>query len=213
MSVRPLLLMAHGAGAPSSHPWMQRFRGLLGEIGRAETFDYAYAQAGRRAPDRLPRLIQTHRDALAHHRRSGEPVVLVGKSMGGRVGCHLALEERVDALVCLGYPLVGASPRAPVRDAVLYTLETPILFVQGTRDRLCPLDRLAQVRDRMRTAHALHVVPDGDHSLEARKRFLREQGETQDDLDAAIVAAIRTFLEEHGVLRRAAPAPALDVPG
>lgn len=192
-----LLLFAPGAGAPCTSPWMQAWAARLATLGRVVAFDYDYAKAGRKAPDRLPRLIEAHRAALAEA-RAGHPgcgrVVLCGKSMGARVGCHLALEEPVAGVVCLGYPLIGAGKSKPVRDAVLLALDTPILFVQGTRDRLCPLDRLEQVRGRMRARSLLHVVEDGDHSLEITRRHARAQGITQQASDDAALEAIAGFV-------------------
>ena len=124
----------------------------------------------RKRPDPLHRLIEAHRAALEELKRSHSgPVALVGKSMGGRVGCHVALVERVEAIVCLGYPLCGAGDRAKLRDKVLTDLRTPILFVQGTRDPLCPLDLLDDVRKRMTAPSMLHVVDGGDHSLMVSK--------------------------------------------
>jgi predicted alpha/beta-hydrolase family hydrolase len=71
-------------------------------------FDYPYLSEGRKRPDPLPKLIAAHVAALAEARRShAGPVVLIGKSMGGRVGCHVALQEAVSAVVRLGYPLCG----------------------------------------------------------------------------------------------------------
>jgi predicted alpha/beta-hydrolase family hydrolase len=194
---RPLLLFAPGAGAPSTSPWMSAWAERLATLGEVVRLDYPYLRAGRRSPDRLPVLVAAHREALAAARagRPG-PVVLAGKSMGSRVGCHLALEEPVDALVCLGYPLRGA--RGQLRDEVLLALRTPILFVQGTRDALCPLDALASVRRRLKAPSALHVVEGGDHSLEVGVRALRAAGETQADVDARILGAIAAFLREHG---------------
>src|SRR5919198_1348059 len=110
------------------------------------------------------------------------PVVLAGKSMGSRVGCHVALEDPVAALVCLGYPLRGA--RGELRSEVLLALRTPVLFVQGSRDPLCPLDALEDVRRRMAATSALHVVEGGNHSLEVGVRELRARGETQESVDA-----------------------------
>ena len=132
----PLVLFAPGAGAPSSSPWMRAWAGRLGAFGRVVSMDYPYALEGRGRPDPLPRLIAAHRAALAAARTDGA-VVLAGKSMGGRVGCHVALEERTLALVCLGYPLRGVTGKR--RDQVLLALRTPVLFVQGARDALCPL--------------------------------------------------------------------------
>jgi len=192
---RPLVLFAPGAGAPSSSPWMSAWAERLGTLGDVVRLDYPYVLAGRRSPDRLPVLVEAHRAALAAARagRSG-PVVLAGKSMGSRVGCHVALEERVDALVCLGYPLRGV--RGELRSEVLLALRTPILFVEGSRDALCPLDALEEVRRRMRAPSALHVVEGGNHSLEVGVRALRAAGETQADVDARALAAIAAFLRE-----------------
>ncbi len=195
-SSRPLLLFAPGAGAPSSSPWMSAWAERLGALGDVVRFDYPYMRAGRRSPDKLPVLVAAHREALAAAREGRRgPVVLAGKSMGSRVGCHLALEEPVNALVCLGYPLRGAA--GALRSEVLLALRTPVLFVQGTRDALCPLDALEDVRRRMRAPSALHRVEGGNHSLEVGRRALRDAGETQDDLDARILAAVAAFLRDH----------------
>lgn len=193
---RPLFVFAHGAGAPSSSAWMLGWRRRLETLGKVVAFDYPYMREGRRSPDRLPKLIETHREALAAARRGHRgPVVLIGKSMGGRVGCHLALEEPVDALVCLGYPLKGAGKTGAVRDEVLRALSTPILFVQGTRDPLCPLDLLEKVRKKMKAESELFVVEAGNHSLQATKTQLKASGETQDDVDARILDAIAGFVK------------------
>lgn len=108
--------------------------------------------------------------------------------MGGRIGCHVALEEKVNGVVCLGYPLCGGGDRSKLRDQVLRDLRTPILFVQGTRDPLCPLDLLEGVRREMTAQNFLHVAEGGDHSLLVRKKDLAN--ETQDDVDQRIAKAI-----------------------
>ena len=191
----PLFLFAPGAGAPSSHPWMQHWSELLRTIGAVRTFDYPYMIEGRKRPDPLPRLIAAHRDALAEVRGSHRGrVILIGKSMGSRVGCHVSLEAEVNALVCLGYPLCGGGDPAKLRDKVLIGLSRPILFVQGTRDALCPLDLLERVRAQMTAPNELQVVDGGDHSLRVSKTQLRSRGETQDDVDRRILETIRTFV-------------------
>src|SRR6266568_9447598 len=147
----PFFLFASGAGAPSSHPWMQSWKTHLTNIGRVQVFDYDYMRENRKRPDSLPQLIAAHRTALAQDRqRTDGATVLIGKSMGGRIGCHVALEENVDAVVCLGYPLCAMGDRTKLRDEVLRALRTPILFVQGTRDSLCPLDLFECVRAKMK---------------------------------------------------------------
>ncbi len=208
-----LLLFAPGAGAPSSHPWMQRWRERLQEIGEVETFDYPYMREGRKRPDRLPQLIAAHRQVLAQLvnrvvtqseaspgfpsrsvNRADFPLFLIGKSMGGRIGCHVALEERVNGVICLGFPLCAMGDRARLRDEVLRALRTPILLVQGTRDTLCPLDLLEGVRVEMKAPNVLHVVEGGDHSLAVSKRQLQTDGKTQEDVDRQILETIARFV-------------------
>jgi predicted alpha/beta-hydrolase family hydrolase len=172
---------------------MRRWAGHLSALGPVVPLDYPYAKAGRRRPDPLPVLLEAHREALrAARERHPGPVVLAGKSMGSRVGCHLSLEEEVRALLCLGYPLVGRS--GSVRDEVLVSLRTPVLFVQGTRDPLCPLDRLEAVRGRMSAPSTLHRVEGGDHSLEVSAAALRAAGGSQAGTEASALDAIRAFL-------------------
>jgi predicted alpha/beta-hydrolase family hydrolase len=178
--------------------WKQR----LDPLGRVVPFDYPYQRAGKKSPDRPPVLVSSHRAELERLGTGHEgPIVLIGKSMGGRIGCHVAVElaraeaaasARPSALVCLGYPLVA--PGGAVRDEVLLELRTPVLFVQGTRDAMCPLERLASVRERMRAPNELHAVEGGDHSLLVQKRRLVEQGLTQADVDEHIFAAVEAFL-------------------
>ena len=189
----PSFLFAPGAGAPSSSDWMRAWRARLSSIGEVQTFDYPYMRAKRRAPDRLPALIDAHRAALAELRASAAgPIFLIGKSMGGRIGCHAALEEAVAGLICLGYPLKSGATGA-LRDQVLLSLQTPILFVQGTRDPLCPLDLLAEVRARMTAPSTLLIVEGGDHSLAVSAAVRQARGETQADSDARVLTAIRSF--------------------
>ena len=206
---RRLIVFAPGAGAPSSHPWMQTWKQRLSEIGEVETFDYDYMRVGRKRPDPLPQFIAAHRAALGtfvdresrsvnREELSTPRLLLVGKSMGGRIGCHVALEEKIDGLICLGYPLCAMGDRTKLRDEVLRALSTPILFVQGTRDALCPLDLLELIRAEMKAPNSLYVVEGGDHSLRVPKRQLQAAGETQEDVDGRILQAISKFVSALG---------------
>lgn len=128
-------------------------------------------------------------------------MILIGKSMGGRIGCHVSLEEPASGLVCLGYPLCGGGDPRKLRDKVLRELRTPILFVQGTRDALCPLDLLENVRNEMTAPNFLYVVEGGDHSLIVTKTQLKSAGETQDQVDERVLAAISQFAGRLGETR------------
>jgi predicted alpha/beta-hydrolase family hydrolase len=193
--MKPFFLFAPGAGAPSSHPWIQGWKQRLAQFGDVLAFDYNYMIQGRRRPDPLPQLIATHRKALATLRaKTAGEIFLIGKSMGGRVGCHVALEEKVDGLICLGYPLCAMGDLSKLRDHVLRDLRTPILFVQGTRDPLCPLDLLERVRSEMTAPNFLHIVEGGDHSLILRKKDLGN--ETQGDINQRVLKAMANFVNQ-----------------
>ena len=191
--MKPTFLFAPGAGAPSSHRWMDGWKKRLALIGDVVTFDYNYMLQGRKRPDPLRQLIATHRKTLTAVRaQSSGPIFLIGKSMGGRIGCHISLEEKVSGLICLGYPLCAMGNRTKLRDQVLRDLRTPILFVQGTRDTLCPLDLLEGIRPQIMAPNFLHLVEGGDHSLMVRKKDLGN--ETQEDVDQRIASAIGHFV-------------------
>src|SRR5207244_13154239 len=130
----------------------------------------------------------------ARESHQSDSIILIGMSMGARVGCHVSLEENVDALVCLGYPLCAMSDRTNLRDDVLRDVTTPILFVQGTRDSLCPLDLLERARADMKAPNFLHVVETGDHSLRVSKRQLQGSNQTQEDVDQRVFQSIAEFI-------------------
>jgi len=174
---------------------MRRWTALLETIGAVRTLDYAYMREGGKRPDPLPKLVAAHTEALREARETlAGPAVLIGKSMGSRIGCHVALKEKVGAMICLGYPLCGGGDPAKLRDQVLRELTTPILFVQGTRDSLCPLILLEQVRGEMSAPNELYVVEGGDHSLAVTKTELKAKGQTQDQVEQSVLLAIRQFL-------------------
>src|SRR5438093_11737237 len=196
--MKPLFLFAPGAGAPSTHLWMQQWKVRLQTIGDVEIFDYGYTREHRKRPDPLPKLVATHRKALsqARERHPAGSTILIGKSMGGRIGCHVSPTEKVDGLICLGYPLCAMGDRTKLRDEVLRALATPMLFVQGARDSLCPLDLLQSVRAEMKAPNFLHLVEGGDHSLRVPKRQLQATGETQPNIDQRILSAIVGFVDQ-----------------
>jgi uncharacterized protein len=176
---------------------MQAWKKRLETIGDVAVFDYSYMREGRKRPDLPPQLIAVHRQALATARRStsARSTILIGKSMGGRIGCHVSLEEKVDGLICLGFPLCAMGDRTKLRDEILRRLATPVLFVQGTRDSFCPLDLLERVRGEMTAPNFLHVVEGGDHSLLVSKTALSAARETQNDVDQRILEAIVGFVD------------------
>lgn len=180
---------------------MRAWSDRLSACGKVITFDYPYMQQGRRTPDRQPQLIAAHTQAAkqAQQDSPGAALVLMGKSMGSRIGCHVAAagEASVKALVCFGYPLRSASSGKSRAD-ILCELRAPILFIQGTRDPLCPLPELETLLPTLQAPNQLMVVDGADHSLVVTKRALAARQETQHNVDERILQEIKTFLTMHG---------------
>ena len=122
-------------------------------------------------------------------------MVAAGKSMGGRIASQLAADGILDpaGLLFLGYPLHPAGRRDKLRDAHLYDLDVPLLFVAGTRDSLCDLELLQGVLNRLGAAWEVEVVEGGDHSFKMRKSDGVAQEEVYDRVAARSVSWLRNF--------------------
>jgi len=185
------VVFAHGAGVGQDHEWMVSVRKGLAASGiPVLTFNYPYMEAGRKAPNPPKKLLACHRAALTVMRDRVARVVLAGKSMGGRMGSHLAAgdgsaadREPIAGLVFFGYPLVGVGKTEPRDVSHLSEVGVPMLFVQGTRDRLAPIDLIRGVAKSL-PATDIHVVEDGDHSFRVLKRTGRHPQEVIDEVVA-----------------------------
>ncbi|MGA9594876.1 MAG: alpha/beta family hydrolase [Acidimicrobiia bacterium] len=173
------ILLAHGAGAGQDHPFMVMLRTSLAAAGLTTmSFNYPYTEAGRRAPDRMAKLLAVHRAAADRLSAYCETVYLGGKSMGGRVGSHLAGDQGWPAagLVYYGYPLVPLGGREPRDTAHLHEIAVGQLFFAGTRDRLGPPDLIKALATNLPAA-TVEIVEDGDHSFHVPKRAGRTHEE------------------------------------
>jgi predicted alpha/beta-hydrolase family hydrolase len=189
----PAVLLAPGAGGGQRHPFMVAVRDGLAAVGYPTmTFDYRYMEAGRRSPDRPATLLEVHRAAADRLATRYDRVVLIGKSMGGRIGSHLAADHSWPAagLVYLGYPMVPLGKGEPRSTAHLDQIEAPQLFVSGTRDRLGPPDLIRDISRRLPDA-AVSVVDDADHSLRVPKRV----GLLNDEVLAGVVGLVAEWLK------------------
>ncbi|KAA8520937.1 hypothetical protein F0562_011610 [Nyssa sinensis] len=198
--ISPVVVFAHGAGAPSSSDWMIRWKEMLAKALHAVevvTFDYPYISGRKRgAPPKAEKLVEFHSEIVKKTvaKYPGHPLILFGKSMGSRVSCMVTGEEDIgaSAVVCLGYPLKGM--KGEVRDETLLQLTVPIMFVQGSKDGLCPLEKLEAVQKKMKTISALHVIEGGDHSFKIAKKHLQLKGSTQEEAEDHAVQAIAAFV-------------------
>lgn len=174
------VVLAHGAGSTMEHPvGLAVAEGLAAAGVPVLAFNFAYVEAGRRRPDPTPRLLSAWRDVLcvADGVFAGRPLVLGGRSMGGRMASMLVTDGVPAAgLLLLAYPLhpVGRPDRLRVDhwDDIL----CPVLFVSGSRDQMMDFDVLAEHRRRL-AASEVHVVEGADHGFAVRKADGRSRHE------------------------------------
>jgi uncharacterized protein len=167
-------LCAHGAGAGMETPFLKTIAGLLAERGvTTYRFEFGYMaarrQGARRPPPRAERLTDEYRAAVAAL-PAGVPLIIGGKSMGGRVASLVAdalyQERRIVGLACLGYPFHPPNRPEQLRTAHLLALRCPALIAQGERD---PFGARAEVESYgLSPAIQAHWVGDGDHDLAPR---------------------------------------------
>lgn len=179
-SRRATLLLAHGAGAPMDSAFMQQLVSALNGQGLAVVrFEFPYMQArrltGKRAPPNpMPRLLEAFREQW--RRVSGEhpgPLLVGGKSMGGRVASMLADELGAAGLICFGYPFHPPGKPEKTRVEHLSGLRTPALIIQGTRD---PFGKTQEVEKyQLSTQVDLHWLESADHDFTPLKRSGQDQ--------------------------------------
>ena len=169
---RAVVVLAHGAGAGMRSDFMAFQAAALADAGLlCLRFEFPYMQAGRKSPDKAAVLEEAWREVAEEARaRAGDrPLVLGGKSMGGRIASQsVAVGAPADGLVFHGYPLHPPGRPDRVRKAHLPDVKVPMLFVEGTRDPFCPLDTLRDVIAETKVDATVAVIDDGDHSFKVR---------------------------------------------
>jgi uncharacterized protein len=193
-AARPVVVLGHGAGAGMDHPFMVGVcDGLAGAGLTAMRFNFPYLEAGRRTPDQAANAIAAFRAAVdaASARAGGRPVLVGGKSYGGRIASMAAAEGMpAAALVFLGYPLHPPGKPEQVRDAHLYGLTQPMLFLHGTKDPFAQPDVLARVLEEL-GARATAVAFEG-----AGHSFERSRKDDAHAVGASLAAPIDAFVRE-----------------
>ncbi len=190
-----LYVFAHGAGAGMTHAFMEDVARRLARRSVA-TFRYNFPykeSGGRRPPNPAPILVATVRSAVAAAAgHAGDlPLLAVGKSMGGRMTSTAASKEAlpgVRGIAFFGFPLHPPGRESTERGDHLSGVGLPMLFLQGTRDKLASLDLLQPVLAEVRPAPTLHVVEGADHGFHVLKRSGRTDDEVLDEVCDAFVA-------------------------
>jgi predicted alpha/beta-hydrolase family hydrolase len=166
------ILLAHGAGAPMDSPAMTAITKSLAEVGlRVARFEFDYmasrrTSSSRKPPPRAETLRPEYEAAITALKARG-PLIIGGKSMGGRVASMIADERHAAGLLCLGYPFHPVGKPTQLRTAHLADLKTPTLIVQGTRDPFGTRDEVATYK--LSKSIEILWMEDGDHDLRPRK--------------------------------------------
>jgi predicted alpha/beta-hydrolase family hydrolase len=191
-SARALLVFGHGAGAGMTHPFLEAAAAALAAEGIGTLrYQFPYFERGTRMPDPRPVLLATVRGAveLAACEAGGLPLLAGGKSMGGRMTSLAAAADElagVRGIVFFGFPLHAAGKPSGDRAEHLRATPLPLLFLQGTRDRLADLSLLRPWCAELGKRATLHIVHDADHSFHMTKRSGRTDEEVMEELAGVV---------------------------
>ena len=183
-----LLVLAHGAGAGMRQAFMEALATRLSERGVATfRYQFPYMETGRGGPSPRALLTATVRAAVCEAADvAGDlPLLAGGKSMGGRMTSLAAAAAPlpgVRGLAFFGFPLHAAGRPATDRGKHLHDVPLPMLFLQGTRDRLADLQLMEPLCDALDHRAALHIAEGADHSFRVLKRSERSDDEVLDEL-------------------------------
>jgi uncharacterized protein len=185
---RACFVFAHGAGAGMTHAFMQAAAQGLAERGIATLrYQFPYMEKGSKRPD-PPALAQAAvRAAVAEAARHcpGLPLIAGGKSFGARMTSQaqgLAPLANVRGLAFFGFPLHPAGKPSAARADHLDGVHIPMLFLQGTRDKLAELSLLQPVVAKLGKRATLHLVDQADHAFHVPARSGRNDRAVMNEL-------------------------------
>ena len=182
---RACYVLAHGAGAGMTHPFIAAIADGLSERGIATLrYQFPYMEQRSKRPD-APNLAQaTVRAAVAEaaKRVPRLPLVAGGKSFGGRMTSQAQAASPlpgVRGLAFLGFPLHAAASPSEERAAHLFEVKIPMLFLQGTRDGLADIGLMRRLVQALGKRATLVPIQDGDHSFHVPARTGRNDAEVR----------------------------------
>jgi predicted alpha/beta-hydrolase family hydrolase len=179
-------VLAHGAGAGMTHPFMAAAATGLRDRGIATLrYQFPYMESGSRRPD-APSVAQAAVRAAvsaANARLPDVPLIAGGKSFGGRMTSQAQAAEplaNVRGLAFLGFPLHPAGKPSIARAGHLFEVRIPMLFLQGTRDALADPTLIAQITGALKDRATLIQFEDADHSFHMPARTGRTDAQVLD---------------------------------
>jgi hypothetical protein len=195
---RACFVLAHGAGAGMTHPFMSAVAHGLAERGIATLrYQFPYMERGAKRPD-APRLAQaTVRAAVTAASRilPDAPLFAGGKSFGGRMTSQAQAASPlpgVRGLVFIGFPLHPPGRPSDERARHLFEVHVPMLFLQGARDDFADLRLLEPLIGRLGARATLVLFPAADHSFHVPVRSGRSDRDTLAEVTDALANWIGT---------------------
>jgi hypothetical protein len=190
---RVCFVLAHGAGAGMTHPFMQAVAdGLAGRGIATLRYQFPYMERGGKRPDPPKLAHKAVRAAVAEAgKRVQVPLIAGGKSFGGRMTSQAQAIEPlpgVRGLVFLGFPLHPPKQPSQERGRHLADVKLPMLFLQGTRDSLASLDQIEPLCRALGRRAALRLFADADHSFHVPARSGRKDADVMDEMLDALAA-------------------------
>jgi len=198
-SARACFVFAHGAGAGMTHAFMETAaKGLAGRGIATLRYQFPYMEKGGKRPDPPAIAIATVRAAVAEAARAcpGLPLIAGGKSFGGRMTSQAqakALLKGVEGLAFFGFPLHASGKPSSDRADHLADVHIPMLFLQGTNDKLADLGLLKPVVAGLSGLASLHLVEGADHSFHVPVRSGRNDREVMEEILDAFAAWSKTL--------------------
>jgi hypothetical protein len=193
---RACFVFAHGAGAGMNHAFMAQMAEALGTRKIATLrYQFPYMEKGGRRPDAPAVAHATVRAAVTEAERCCPGLVLVagGKSFGGRMTSQAQAATPlagIRGLAFIGFPLHPAGQPSDARARHLSDVKVPMLFIQGSRDKLAELALLQPVVKRLGSSASLHLVQDADHSFHVPARSGRNDRDAMNEIAAKLSAWI-----------------------
>ena len=169
---------------------MLRLAAALEPLLQVVRFNFPYREAGSKRIDPMPVLKAAFLRAIPKG-----PVIIGGRSMGGRVASMLAADGfECKGLLLAAYPLHPAGQPEKLRDAHLPRIRCPVLCLNGTRDALCRRDLMEAALQTVTAPWTMHWIEAADHSF----NVLRSSGRTGADVDDEVKIAAGRWLEALG---------------
>jgi len=189
-------VFAHGAGAGMNHAFMAAVAAGLAERGIATLrYQFPYMEKGSKRPDPPAVAHAAVRAAVADAARAcpSLPLIAGGKSFGGRMTSQAQAKAPLAGVIGLaffGFPLHAAGKPSSDRADHLADVKVPMLFLQGTNDKLAELSLLKPVVARLEPRATLHLVEAADHSFHVPARSGRNDREVMGEVLDALAAWI-----------------------